>query len=187
MNRRFIITAAAMLPIGYVVSGMSSCGGGVATQVPLYVAAIEAVGQQALLALPQLIGAGLSGTAASSATTIINQISNVGKAISAAATATESQNSLIQIEGYINALAPIVASFASVIPGGAIIGLIVAALPAIEFAVNLGVTLLSPQAQQLAATAPPVAAAPTGRMGDALPTAASRSQAYLNQLIATAH
>lgn len=131
--------------------------------VPVWVAALQAVGEEFQLVMPQLQGAGLSGANAAVATTVIQNAEKALAVIDATSTQTQGQSTLITVEQYINALAPLVIPFASLIPGGAAIGLIVAALPAIELAVNLGASLLSTQAQALAASAPKVASAVYGR------------------------
>jgi predicted small secreted protein len=154
MNRRQVIVLLG----GTTLAGCAGASG----QIPLYVAALRAVGQQALLSLPQLKTAGLSGPTADTIAKALTEISTVGQAISDAASATDGQSTLIKIEGYINAIAPLAVPFAALVPGGALIGLVVAALPAIEFAVNLTVSLLTPPAKVLASTAPKPAGAARG-------------------------
>lgn len=133
------------------------------TQVPLWVSAIQAIGQETVAIMPQLTAAGLSGDAATHATSIIAQIQTATTAITTAATAAQGQSTLVQIETYVNALAPYIAQYAALVPGGSVIGLIVAALPAIELALNLAVNILTNEAKALAQTAPKPAAAVPGR------------------------
>ena len=179
MLRRQLLASTALIPVAMLLAGCPSAG----TQVPLFVSAIKAIGQQALLSLPQLQAAGLSGASAAKAQTIVDQIEKIAGAISDAATATDGQSTLIKIEGYINALAPIVATFASLIPGGAVIGLVVAALPAIEFAVNMTVSLLTPTAKAIASSAPIVPAGPSGAVNSAAPPEVIAATPYLNELL----
>lgn len=150
IDRRALLALAASAPI------LAACPAG---QIPLYVSAIQSLGQDALLVMPQLTAAGLSGNAASTAANIVNGITAAAGIIGATSTQAQGATALTQIELYINALAPFAASFAGLVPGGSMIGLIVAALPAIEEAVNLVVTLITNEAKSLAATAPKPAAA----------------------------
>ena len=145
-------------------------------QVPIWVAAFQAILTEAASILPQLQAVGLTGNALSNASTIISEIKAALSAINAASTASQGMNVLQTVEIYINSLAPLVLPFVSLIPGGAVIGLIVAALPAIEAALNIVVTLLTPQAQTIAQSAPVLPA--SARYGGAV-----NSQAYLNLLI----
>ncbi len=177
ISRRDLFRGAAMVPVGIA---LASCAGG--NQVPAWVAAIAAIGREAVLILPQLVAAGLPGAAASQAAAIIGSIQNVAQTISAASTAAQGQAALGQIEIYINAVAPIVADYAGLVPGGSILGLIVAALPAVELAVNVIVDLLTPQAKALAGTAP--TAIPSTPTAAAAPLSAQQAMERLIALAA---
>ena len=145
MRRRdFLATLAAG-------TALAACAG----QVPVaqWVAGLQAVGQEFSLVAPQLQAAGLGGSALAQAQSIIGQIIAAAGAISNASAAAQGQSTLLQIEGYINALAPLVAPFAAGVPG---LGLIVAALPAIEALLNV-TSALVPATQQLVAAHPTAA------------------------------
>lgn len=181
-RRNFLLASAGVFALG--VAGCSTSQtqnvNNVNSQVPGWVAALQAVATEVSSIMPQLTAAGLTGSAASKAQGIIAQIEKALGAIGSASTAADGQSVLATVETYINSLAPLVEPFVAAIPGGSIVGLIVAALPAIELAVNMLVTLLTPQAQALANTAPPLttttASAPFG-LG-----ALATSQQYLVML-----
>ncbi len=166
-KRQLMIGASAIALVG--------CNG--PNQVPAWVAAFEAVLTMATSILPQLQAVGLSGGDLDKAQKIVAGMQDALKAISSASTQGQGQAVLTQIEGYINALAPIVATFAALVPGGSIVGLIIAALPAIELGVNFVISLLTPQAVAIASTAPALPNAPQGKVG-----AVENSQAYLDYL-----
>jgi hypothetical protein len=135
--------------------------------------------------MPQLTKAGLSGATVTTVSTAITAISAAGNDISAAATATQGQSTLIQIEGYVNAIAPDVLPFVSLIPGGGILALVIAALPAIEAMLNFAVSLLSAEAKTIAVAATPPTPAPTSaaRMAATAPGANPTSAAALAELL----
>src|SRR6185312_3303581 len=176
LSRRRLLAATAIVPAAVV---LAACPGPVA--VPAFVAALQSVGQDVLLAMPQLLKAGLSGATAATVNTAINAISQVGNDVSAASTATQGQSALIQIEGYVNAIAPDVLPFLPLIPGGSIIAIVIAALPAIEAMLNFAASLLSAEAKAVAATAqvPAPAASTLRRMGATV----DPSQAALEELL----
>lgn len=176
-----------------------------AAQVASWVAGEQAVGQEFVIVEPELAAAGfnaatpipvtISGvtktTTLAGVGTLIQQLTT---ALGAASTASQGQSTLIEIETYINALTPIIWPIVSPFitaasPGaGFTIGLIVAALPALEaalnFAVDFGGTILTSQAQQLAKLAPPVpAAAKFGTVG----VVQTPSEVYLNMLVERAN
>ena len=147
ITRRDLIYGAALIPVGIALADCSP------NVEPTFVAALQAVGQEISLALPQLQKAGLSNNLAGTIAKAITAIEAAASGVGMATTATQGQSVLIQIEGDINAIVPVVAPFVALVPGGAIISLVIAALPAIEAMVNFGVSLLSNQAKQVAATA----------------------------------
>jgi hypothetical protein len=161
---------------------LAACAGGSAL-VPSWVGAIEAIGQQVALDAPQLKVAGLPAASLTQVSSIDGQIESAAAAIGAESTATQGQSTLIQIEGYVNAVAPIVEPFletaagAAVPGGGFAIALIVAALPALEFALNMTVSQLTAQAQAIGAKAVLPASAVFGS------GAMDRSQQALNELL----
>lgn len=176
LTRRALFAGAAPCAL-LALSGCGTTGGttNINSQVPIWVAALQAIGTEITSVLPQLQSFGLTGSALANAQAIVAKIETVLSGIGSASTATQGQSTVATIEGYINTLAPIILPFVSAVPGGSIIGMIVAALPAIETAVNILITYLTPQAQQVAATAPPP---PAGAV-----FGASSSNAYLNMLL----
>lgn len=162
IGRRDLLRASALTPL----AGLMACAGG-SQAVPQWMTAIQAVGQEFALVLPQLQQAGMPASDAATAQQVIAQIQQAATAVGTASSATQGQSALIQIEGAINAIAPIALPFVSLIPGGSILGLIIVALPAIETMLNVTVSLLSAPAKQIAATAP--AAAPTTPTAAAAP------------------
>ncbi len=149
LSRRHLMLLAG----GAAVAPLVGCAS-VNSQVPSWVAALEAIATEAGSILPQLEAAGLSGADAAKAQQIVAEIQSALKVINIASSETQGQSALATVEGYINALAPLALPFVSLIPGGTVVGLIVAALPAIELALNFIVSLLTPQAKELAASAP---------------------------------
>jgi hypothetical protein len=127
----------------------------VTNAVPAYVAAFQAILSLLASVVPQLQTVpGFAGNTLTSVETVIAEIQKVLTGVSNATTATAGEDVLTVIEGYINVLAPMVLPFVALIPGGSFIGLIIAALPAIEGLFNFFVDLLSPTSQQVAATSP---------------------------------
>jgi hypothetical protein len=169
-RRRFLLLGAAALALP--VFGCATTP----NTTPAWVAALQAIATEASSILPQLAAVGLSGAALASAQTIVKEIQAALSAIGVASTVSQGQAVLQQVETYINALAPLVLPFVAAVPGGTIIGLVVAALPAVETALNFVASLLTPVAQQLAASAPPLPAS----AGFGAPSA---SQQYMNLLI----
>ena len=154
MNRRHVLLSGASLIV------LAGCTAGGTNQIPLWVAGIQAVAQELTNDLPTILqAAGASGSGAS-IQSIINKIVAAASAISAASTQVQGQGVLQQIEGYVNSLAPLVAPFAASVPG---LGIVIAALPAIELGLNVLTSFLSPQAKALGATV-----APTARRGVAI-------------------
>lgn len=153
-RRRLLMTTA----VAGVLAGCKGSGGAVAP----YVAAIKAVGTEALTVIPELAAAGIA--LPPQVSDYLTAINRAAGAVGSAATVTEGQSVLVQIEGYVNALAPVLLPLlAAAVPGaGATLGLIVAALPAVEALVNVAVTELTPLAKQLAQYAPTMVT-PTGQ------------------------
>lgn len=153
--------------------------------VPLYVAAIQAIGKEAVSIMPQLQSAAtaVGGSIPASVPGYITDLINVAGGVGNAATAAQGQDALTQVETYINTLAPLVVPIitAAFPAAGAAIGLIVAALPAIEALVNITVTELTPLAKSLAKDAPTPATAM--RVGAAM-APADIAQPYLDLLLA---
>jgi hypothetical protein len=183
LTRRALLRSTALVPVSVLVVSCAPAPSVTMTPnpVPQWLAALQAIGTIGLNAIPELKSAGLVGTGAAQATTIIQNVVSAASAISASSTATQGQSVLIQIEGDANALAPIIAPFLPLIPGGGVIGLIFAALPLIEAGVNLGVSLLSPKVTAMAAAVPTrVPMAGTG------PVPPMTAQEAVNELIARA-
>ena len=159
MNRRHFLRAARWLPIGAVVGAplLSGCSEFEAA-APVWVAAVEAIAKEAQLVVPQLAAVGLTGQTATNVTNIIAQIVAAAGVIGSASTQSQGTSTLTAIEIYVNDLAPLILPFLPLVPGGTIIGVIVAALPEIEVAVNFVASLLTPVAKQVAATAAPAPA-----------------------------
>lgn len=154
MNRRHILLS------GVAVVALAGCTTAGPNPVPLWVAGIQAVAQEFTNDLPAILqAAGASGSGAS-IQSIIDKIVAAASAISSASTQVQGQSVLQQIEGYVNSLAPLVAPFAASVPG---LGIVIAALPAIELGLNVLTSFLSPQAKALGATV-----APTARRGVAI-------------------
>jgi hypothetical protein len=189
-TRRRLLAGAAVVATG---ASLGACATNplpnvnVTTISSLALAGLQAIGTEIVSVAPQLEKFGLSGSSLSTVQTIIADIEQILGGVNAASSAVSGQTVLAQIEGYVNTLAPIILPFVAAVPGGTIIGAIIAALPAIETAVNFLISLLSPQAQQVAATAPTpgasVSARAKVRFGAVAPTP---SQVYLEALIAAA-
>jgi hypothetical protein len=154
---------------------LAGCATGTPTTGAAWVTALESIASEIALAVPQLVEAGLGGNTLTSVQEVVAEIQQALSGVGAAITATAGQDVLVQVEGYINAIAPLVQPFLSLIPGGSIIGLIVAALPAIEALLNVAVTALTSVAQSLASSAPAVAA--SGKLRGT--PSAALSQQYL--------
>jgi len=168
-----------MLTAGAGALALAGCanGGSVTTSIPTWVSAIQAIGTEVGQIVTQLPSSVPAATA-SQIQTIISEIQQAASAVGAASTQSAGQSTLSQIEAYINDLAPLVLPFVSAIPGGSIIGIIVAALPAIEVALNMLISTLSPTAKTLVSTAP---ALPASKKFGATPLQVS--QQYLNLLL----
>src|SRR5580700_1769563 len=104
MNRRALVTTALMLPIGYVVSGMSTCVGGTSvTSITISDAlkGIQALGTEASAIYQQLVAGGMKVSSATAGTvqTILNGIQSAASSLTAANAATLGQSILAQVEG----------------------------------------------------------------------------------------
>jgi hypothetical protein len=163
-----------------------------------WVAAEEAIGQEFAAVAPELAGLGVnvntSFTVAGQAVTVggvAALVSNATSALSAASADSVGQTTLVKIEAYINtmtgAIWPVIGPVVSAAspPVGFTIGLIVAAMPAIEgmlnFAVDFGGTLLSADALALAKLAPQPASARFTMHPGLVPVVSP--QQYLNLLL----
>jgi hypothetical protein len=171
-----------MLSAGAGALAVSGCGiltNNTGTTTTAWISAIQAIGAEAGQFVTQLSSvAGVPASVVSEAQTIIAEIQKAAAAVGSATTASVGQSVLQTIETYINDLAPLVLPFVSLIPGGSIIGLIVAALPAIEAMLNVAISNISSAAAQLAASAPALpASAKFGAVS--IPV----SQQYLNLLL----
>lgn len=146
-----------------------------AAQEAAWLAGLQTIEQLFVSVEPELVGEGFNANSPISITvsgvTTTTTVSGIAalvtklvSALSAASTVTQGQSVLVTVETYINALVPVIwpvvePFVTAATPGGGFaIGLIIADLPALEsmlnFAVNFGKTLLTPQAQQLAILAP---------------------------------
>ena len=123
----------------------------------VWIAGIQAIATEVGQIVGQLQAAGISAATIAQVQSIVASIQAAAAAVGTAVTQTAGQSILIQIEGYINALVPILQPFLSLVPGvGSILGIIVIALPAIEAALNIIVGALTPAAAALGALAPPL-------------------------------
>lgn len=177
LNRRALLLAGVFL-IGTPLVGCSST-----TTVPTWVAALQAIATEFNLVMPQLVTAGMSSDVAAKVQAIIAQIQQALTAINSASTQTQGQSVLTTVEGYINALTPLALPFVAAIPGGSVLGLIIAALPAIELAVNMVTSLLNPNALKVASSAPPLPANMTAKAGATFDGSKASSQAYMDWLV----
>lgn len=175
VSRRRLLAATSLVPIAFA---LDACNGTAGLLAPIAVSAFQAVGKEAVLIAPQLVQYGLSQADADNIVAGAKIVAAVAGAITGTSTALQGADTLSKIEAYVNAVAPIVAPFAPLIPGGTVIGLVIVALPEIEMAINFGASLLSQMAKQVAATAPPLPAA-AARVG-----AASVNMTRIDQLIA---
>ena len=179
LTRRTLLSSVAPAAVAISVAGCWPTP--TPTTIPTWVAGLQAIATEIALVIPELQVVGLGGNTLTSAQAIVTEIQTALAAISATSTTTQGQSVLIQVEGYINALAPLILPFVSLIPGGTTIGIIIAALPALEALVNIAVSLLSAQAASIASTAPPLPAA--AKVGAALTPA----EQYLQWLITQAN
>ena len=180
LSRRRLLALAAGGSLAAVLAGCGTTGGTTTTTTASsWVQAFQALAAEAQLIVPELTAVGLGGNTLTSVQSIVGDIESVLSGVSTAMTQSQGQSVLAQVEGYINNLAPLVLPFVSLIPGGSVIGLIVAALPAIEALVNFGISALTPVTAQLAASAPAPTASAKLKGSVTAPTA----QQYLNLLI----
>jgi hypothetical protein len=143
-----------------------------------YAAAFQAIASEVQAGLAQLKAVGLSGSVLDQVSSIISQITSAAGSVTSLITPVQGQSTLATIEGYFNQLSPLVAPFLALVPGGSIISLIIAALPAVESLVGMVTSLLAPPAKALAVHA----AAAQGARGAGPLT----PQAALDMLIARA-
>ena len=172
ISRRALIVGAPSLALPAAL--LSGCGGSTGLPSNTVVGQISSTvlsGLQAIAATitsvaPQLVAAGLPSSALGTVNGYIQDIEQVVAGVNSASSAATGATVLSDVETYINTIAPIILPFVSAIPGGSIIGLIVAALPAIETALGTFISLLTPAAKQVATTAPTLPA--SARFGGAL-------------------
>lgn len=164
LSRRHLIQLTGSAAVGSLLAGCATLGNG-STLAQTAVTALQAVATEITQVIPQLITAGLGGNTLSAVQNIVAEIQQVLSGVSNAMTQSQGQSILQQVESYINDLAPLVLPFVSAIPGGSIVGLIVAALPAIEAVVGVAFTYLTNIAQGLATTAPTTATRPRAVFG----------------------
>lgn len=181
VTRRVFLTATA--PGALMLAG---CAGSSTGSVSVWIAGLQAIETEVQALLPAIATAtSVPAATLTEITTILQGISTALSTVGTASTTLTGQSVLAQVEGYINALAPLILPFISVIPGGQYISLIVAALPAIETALNF-ISNLTAQALSLATAAPVVASARL-RGPAAVALTPAVSQLYLNMLIAHTH
>lgn len=171
-RRSLLITAA---PGALALAG---CGTTTPSTTAAWVTELQAIGTMVTQILPQLVSVGLPASTQASVATIVGEIQQALAGVNAAMSQSQGASVLATIENYINDLAPLVLPFVSLIPGGSVIGLIVAALPAIEAAINI-VSSLTTQSVTLASTAPKLAA--SARLRGA--STVQISQQYANLLV----
>jgi len=175
-RRKILLSAVAMSPL--LMAG--SCINNIPANPSVWISGIQAIATEISQIVGMLSTAGVSPSVIAQVQSIVASIQAAAAAVGTAVTQTAGQSILTQIEGYINALVPILQPFLSLIPGiGSIMGIIVIALPAIEAALNIIIGALSPAAIALGTLAPP------------LPLTAAPGfdvhQAYLNMLIQRAN
>lgn len=179
-RRKFI----SMTSVAAVAVPLAGCGILPVIPVASWVAGIQAIGTEIATLLPGLAGiAGIPASTVAQITQIITEIEQIAAGIGIASSASAGQTALQAIEALINTLAPLLLPILSLIPGGAIIGIIVAALPAIEAALGMVISLLTPPAMALSARAPSLT---SSRLRGSAVTSRAVSQQYLMLLIAMA-
>ena len=177
LSRRTFLLASATVPL----AGCSTISGiiGNTTSSQQIVTALQAVATEITQVIPQLSQVpGFAGNTLTAVQQVVAEIQQVLSGVSSAITQGQGQSILIQVENYINDLAPLVLPFVSLIPGGSIIGMVVAALPAIEAAAGVVASALSNLSKSIATSAPPLPA--SARLRATTPI--STSQQYLNLL-----
>lgn len=147
INRRMAFAAPLL------VSGCAAPTGGGTSEIPIWASEIGTLGATITELTPEMVAAGMPQSAATAMGTIVSNITKAASALNVASTTSQGQSTLGQIEGYINALIPIITPFLSLVPGGSVITIILAGLPAIELALNFA-SQLSPAAQALVAAKP---------------------------------
>ena len=180
ITRRTLLSSVAP---GAALIAAGCAGVSVSGQIPATVlAGIQAIGTEITQILPLIsTAANIPASTVTEINSIVAQIQQATSVLSTASTASAGTSTLQTIETYINDLAPLVAPFLSLIPGvGSVLGLIIAALPALEAAAGILISLLSPAASAIPAPALPASARLRG-------TPTTMSQAYLNMLIARAN
>lgn len=154
--------------------------------VARWVAGEQAVAQEFAVVAPELAALGYNvGTPISVDGVTVTipstaaDLANLTSALGVASQVSQGQPILVKVEAYINAITPVIWPIVGPMvtaanPGvGLALGLIVASLPALEgllnFAVDFGKTLLTPQAASLATLAPRSVGGALGRVSGALP------------------
>ncbi|MDE2426324.1 MAG: hypothetical protein KGO96_10510 [Elusimicrobia bacterium] len=152
LGRRAVLFTGAT---GVLAAVLTACSGTTPSPTaPAWVSIAQSIAAGLGAAVPGLEGVGLSTTTGGEITTAANSIARLLAQLPAVPTAAQGQSIVTTIENDINTFAPLITPFAALIPGGATIGLVVAALPALEAAVNLATSLTS-TALSLATTATP--------------------------------
>lgn len=178
ITRRALLRTTAFTAPAFALAACAGAGGGVPVTVNVPVSswtnAIQGIGQYFTQQfLPSLTSAGAKIPASTLGTIerIVGGIGGAAAGVNAATTQSQGAGVLATIENYANELAPVVAPFLALIPGaGPILTIALAAMPAVEGLVNMGSTLLSPLAQQIATQ--PVASTPTTAAAVLSPSAA---------------
>jgi hypothetical protein len=178
-----------MLAAGVSMTAAACAGNNVNTTIstiaPALLAGLEAIGTEVSQILPmiQSVGANIPASTVSAIQTAITGIEAAVSGIGAASSASNGASILQTVETYINDLAAALSPFLSLIPGvGPIIGLIVAALPALEAVAGIIISLVQPVAAAFKTLAPPLPA--SARLKASVTGA---SQQYLNLLISKAN
>lgn len=180
ISRRSLLLTTA--PAALALAG---CAGGTTTfNVAGFAQAIQAVSDELNQVLGSLPVGSIPAATLATIEKFIGDIKTVAAGVASVTTPQAGQSLLITIEDYFNQLAPIILPLISVIPGigsaASILGIIIAAMPAIEAIVNMLITALTPAAQSLAKAAPALPAT-SGRFFRA--AYGQNSQGYLNLLI----
>lgn len=144
MNRRQILAASAWLPIGYVVSGMSSCGGvAVVSQQAAQDVSLIANGLSSALSglgNVQGISASLVGTVGS----YVAAIQKVASSVTAGMANATAASAVQQIETLLNSIVGALAGLALPSPFGPVLAAATVLLPIVEAAIGMVVAAVHP-------------------------------------------
>lgn len=166
LSRRTLLMASAVAPLAGCSTLNSFVGN---TTVPQWVTALQAVAAEVGQILPQLQQyVSVPAATASEITAAVSGMQQVLSGVSTSWSQAQGESALQQIETYINNIAPLVLPILTAagvsIPGGAIISLIIASLPAIEAAVGMVLSALSSTSVQVAQVAVPPSSAASARL-----------------------